>query len=173
MPVRRSHAPSNNRHFVKPVSAGILLYRHSSAGLEVLLAHPGGPYWKDRDLGHWGIPKGRVDPGEELFAAARREFLEETGVDAGPLGTPLTPRRQPGGKTIHAWAIEGDCDAAACRSNHFSMEWPPRSGRTERFPEIDRAEWFGLEHARAKILPGQAPFLDELAALLERRSATG
>lgn len=137
----------------------------------MLLAHPGGPYWRKHDRGHWGIPKGRVDEGEDLFAAARREFLEETGVDAGPGGLPLIPRRQPGGKTIHAWAIEGDCDAAACRSNEFMMEWPKGSGRMASFPEIDRAEWFGLERAKVMILTGQAPFLDELAELLARRDA--
>ncbi len=157
---------------MKPISAGILLYRHRPGGVEVLLAHPGGPYWKNQDLGHWGIPKGRVDEGEDLFAAARREFVEETGIDPGMQGTPLPHRRQPGGKTIHAWAIEGDCDASSCRSNEFTMEWPPRSGRLASFPEIDRVEWFPLGEGRGKMLPGQRPFLDDLETLLAAREAS-
>lgn len=146
-------------------SAGILLYRIREGRLEVLLGHPGGPFWRNRDLGAWTIPKGVIDEGEEPYAAARREFTEETGVVPGERAVALTPRRQPSGKTIHVWAVEGDCDAAMVRSNAFAMEWPPRSGVMAEFPEIDRAGWFGLEEARRRILPGQAPFLDELESL--------
>lgn len=147
-------------------SAGILLYRRRHGALEVLLAHPGGPFWRKRDAGAWTIPKGEIDAGEEPFAAARREFLEETGVDPGDRGEPLTPCRQRSGKVVHAWAIEGDCDAGCIRSNEFSMEWPPKSGRMASFPEIDRAQWFALAEARRRILAGQAPFLDELERLV-------
>ena len=147
-------------------SAGILLYRRRAGKLEVLLAHPGGPFWKNRDAGAWTIPKGEIDEGEEPFAAARREFIEETGFDPGGEGIALTPCKQKSGKLVHAWAIEGDCDAGCIVSNEFSMEWPPRSGRMASFPEIDRADWFSLEEARMKILPGQSPFLDELERLL-------
>ena len=145
-------------------SAGILLYRRAARGLEVLLGHPGGPYWTRRDLGAWTIPKGEIGPGEEPLAAARREFLEETGHAAAGETLALAPVRQKGGKLVHAWAVEGDCDAAAIRSITFEMEWPPRSGRMAAFPEIDRAAWFTLEEARQRILPAQVPFLDELAA---------
>jgi predicted NUDIX family NTP pyrophosphohydrolase len=151
-------------------SAGILLYRRRGGALEVLLAHPGGPFWKKRDLGSWTIPKGEVDEGEDALAAALREFTEETAIvppEAPALE--LTPLRQPSRKLIHAWAIEGDCDAAGCSSNLFRMEWPPKSGQFADFPEIDRVEWFDLATASRKILPGQAPFLAELAALLEAR----
>ena len=133
----------------------------------MLLAHPGGPFWARRDAGAWTIPKGLVEPGEDVYAAARREFQEETGFALGEHCIALTPRRQPSGKTVHAWAVEGDCDAAACRSNEFTMEWPPKSGKSASFPEIDRAQWFSLEEARRRMLPGQVPFLDEL----ERRLA--
>ena len=148
-------------------SAGLILYRRREGVLEVLLAHPGGPFWKKRDLGSWTIPKGEIDEGEEALAAARREFTEETGFvlpDAPALA--LTPLRQPSRKLIHAWAIEGDCDPRACRSNLFQMEWPPKSGQLAEFPEIDRVEWLDIATASRKILPGQAPFLAELAALL-------
>ena len=147
-------------------SAGILLFRERAGRLEVLLAHPGGPYWVKKDAGAWTIPKGEIAEDEEPLAAARREFEEETGarVEGEPL--PLTPRRQPGGKLVHAWAMRGDLDPAAVRSITFTMEWPPRSGRQQAFPEVDRAGWFGLPDARGKILKGQAPFLDELERLL-------
>ena len=148
-------------------SAGILLYRRRPRGPEVLLAHPGGPYWVKRDLGAWTIPKGEIAAGEDPLAAARREFAEETGSAADGSALPLTPIRQKGGKLVHAWAVEGDCDADAIRSNSFEMEWPPRSGRMAAFPEIDRAAWFTLEAAREKILPAQIPLLDELSRLLE------
>ena len=147
-------------------SAGILLFRERAGRLEVLLTHPGGPYWAKKDAGAWTIPKGEIAEDEEPLAAARREFEEETGarVEGEPL--PLTPRRQPGGKLVHAWAMRGDLDPTAVRSVTFTMEWPPRSGRQQAFPEVDRAGWFGLPDARGKILKGQAPFLDELERLL-------
>ena len=132
----------------------------------MLLAHPGGPYWVRKDLGAWGLPKGEIGEGEDPLAAAQREFTEETGLVAQGPFLALTPLRQPGGKTVFAWAVEGDCDALGVCSNLFTMEWPPRSGKFAEFPEIDRAEWFALPEAREKILKGQAPFLDELAALL-------
>jgi predicted NUDIX family NTP pyrophosphohydrolase len=147
-------------------SAGLLLHRLRGGALEVLLVHPGGPYWARKDAGAWTIPKGEFEDGEEPLAAARREFHEETGFDPQGEMTPLRPLRQPGGKVIHAWAVEGDADAAAMRSNMFSMEWPPKSGRLQEFPEVDRAAWMPLDEARAKIIAGQLPFLEELATRL-------
>lgn len=147
-------------------SAGILLFHRRGAGPEVLLVHPGGPFWKNRDLGAWTIPKGEIAEGEDALAAARRELEEETGVLAANAAIELTPRRQAGGKLVLAWAVEGDCDAAAIRSNTFILEWPPRSGRQAEFPEVDRAQWFALGEARRRILPAQAGFIDELEALL-------
>jgi predicted NUDIX family NTP pyrophosphohydrolase len=132
----------------------------------VLLAHPGGPFWRNKDLGAWTIPKGEIGEGEDPLDAARRELTEETGLVAGEGGLALRPRRQPSGKTIFAWAVEGDCDASAIRSNAFTMEWPPRSAKQEEFAEIDRAAWFAIPEARQKILKGQAGFLDELEALI-------
>ena len=145
-------------------SAGIVLHRSGAAGPEGLLVHPGGPFWAKRDLGAWSIPKGEYDDGEDPLACARREFAEELG-SAPPDGAEpvdLGEVRQKGGKVVMAWAIAGDFDAAAIRSNTFEMEWPPRSGTTREFPEIDRAEWFGLDEARERILPAQAPLLDRL-----------
>jgi predicted NUDIX family NTP pyrophosphohydrolase len=147
-------------------SAGILMYRRGAAGLEVLLVHPGGPFWKNRDLGAWTIPKGEHDDSEEALDAARREFAEETGFTASGDFVPLAPVRQKAGKLVRAWALEGDCDADAVRSNAFSMEWPPRSGRMAEFPEVDRAAWFPTEEARRRILPAQVPLIDELEARL-------
>jgi predicted NUDIX family NTP pyrophosphohydrolase len=146
------------------IAAGLLLFRRRPAGPEVLLVHPGGPFWARKDLGAWSIPKGEVAPGEELLAAARREFLEETGV--APAGTPfpLGRVRQPGGKVVHAWALEGDLDPSSVRSNTFSVEWPRGSGRKRDDPEIDRAAWFDLAEARRRLLGAQVPFLDALAA---------
>jgi predicted NUDIX family NTP pyrophosphohydrolase len=148
-------------------SAGLLLYRFSDRALQVFLAHPGGPLWARKDLGAWSIPKGELDPaGEDALTAARREFAEETGQQVTGDFIPLTPRKQPGGKTVQAWAVEAECDPGAVRSNLFTMEWPPRSGRRQEFPEIDRAEWFSVDEARGKILKGQAGFLDELVEKL-------
>lgn len=145
-------------------SAGLLMYRRSRGNLEVLLVHPGGPFWMKKDLGAWSIPKGEYAAGEEPLTAATREFQEETGlVVTGPF-RPLAPIRQPGGKIVDAWAFEGDCDAGALTSNNFSLEWPPGSGRMQEFPEVDRAGWFSIEDARRKILRGQTGFLDELAS---------
>ena len=147
-------------------SAGLLLYRRRRT-LEVFLVHPGGPFWAKKDMHAWSIPKGEFGAGEDPLQAARREFVEETGLN--PEGTPtaLPPLKQPGGKIVHAWAIEGDCDPAAIASNSFSLEWPPRSGRMQEFPEIDRAAWFPLAVAREKIHKGQAALLDELERLLQ------
>lgn len=153
-------------------SAGILLFRHAAAGLECLLCHPGGPFWAKKDGGAWTIPKGEFGPGEEAEAAARREFLEETGWPIpGPL-IPLGEAVQPSRKRVLAFACEGDFACERLKSNHFEMEWPPRSGALRRFPEIDRAEWFAPELARNKILPGQRVFIDRLVSLVcaDRRS---
>jgi predicted NUDIX family NTP pyrophosphohydrolase len=143
-------------------SAGILLYRFRDGELQVLLAHPGGPFWTRKDDGAWTIPKGEIGDGEDPFEAAKREFAEETGLVLEGEFVALTPIKQKAGKTVLAWAIEGDCDAAAIRSNLFSMEWPPKSGRQAEFPEIDRAAWFDIEEARTKLLASQLPFLDQL-----------
>lgn len=147
------------------VSAGILAYRRKR-GLEVLLAHPGGPYWRSRDEGAWSIPKGVVESGD-LLACARREFNEETGLRADGDFVALTPRRQKSGKTVHAFAIEANLDLSGFVSNTFEMEWPPRSGKTQAFPEVDRIAYFSLSIARRKILPGQRPFIEELARRLK------
>jgi len=147
-------------------SAGILVYRRGAGDWEVFLVHPGGPYWRNRDVGAWSIPKGEVGAGEDPQAAARRELAEETGFHAAPSLLSLAAVRQPGGKTVLAWAAEGDLDAAAIVSNTFAMEWPPRSGRLESFPEVDRAGWFTLHEARQKILAGQVPLIEQLERLL-------
>ena len=143
-------------------SAGLLLYRRNGNGVEVLLGHPGGPFWRNKDLGSWSIPKGLIAEGEKPLAAARREFTEETGHRPRGKSLPLGEARQPGGKRVQAWAVEGDWDAASLKSNMFEMEWPPRSGRKHSFPELDRVEWFDLAEAQAKILKGQAIFLTRL-----------
>jgi predicted NUDIX family NTP pyrophosphohydrolase len=148
-------------------SAGLLLYRHRRGVLEVFLVHPGGPFWAGKDAGAWSIPKGEYTLAEDPLAAARREFTEETGLTAAGEFIPLTPLKQPGGKIIHAWAVQGDCDPGAIRSNTFSLEWPPRSGRRQDFPEVDRAAWFPLAAAREKITQGQLGFLEELRRFLE------
>lgn len=145
-------------------SAGILLYRVREGRLEVLLVHPGGPFWARRDAGAWSIPKGELAEGEDPRAAAVRELAEETGFQAPASLLALPPVRQKGGKTVLAFAGEGDCDPERLRSNVFHLEWPPRSGRRRAFPEVDRAAWFPLEVARAKILAGQLPLLDALEA---------
>jgi len=146
-------------------SAGILLHRRAAGGaIEVLLVHPGGPFWAKKDAGAWSIPKGEYDDGEDARAAALREFEEEIGA-AAPEGelVDLGEVRQRSGKVVSAWALEGDADADAIRSNTFTIEWPPRSGQTREFPEVDRGGWFGLDEAREKIVPGQAPLIDRLA----------
>ena len=150
------------------VSAGILLFRTSDRGLEVLLVHPGGPFWRRKDLGAWTIPKGEVEPGEDLLDAARREFHEETGWPANGEVISLGQVRQASRKIVHAWAIEGEFDPAALNSNTFEMEWPPRSGKLTSFPEADKAAWFAIDDARRYILPAQAPLLDALLLHLQR-----
>ena len=148
-------------------SAGLLIYRRRGGALEVFLVHPGGPFWANKDAAAWSIPKGEFDPAEHPLAAARREFEEETGLKMAGEFTPLAPIRQAGGKVVHAFALEGDCDPAAIQSNTFEIEWPPRSGRRQTFPEVDRAAWFPLDVARGKIHKGQAGLLDQLRAMLE------
>lgn len=147
-------------------SAGLLVYRWRGSRLEVLLVHPGGPFWARKDRGAWSIPKGEIEPGEAPLTRAQQELQEETGFTvAGPFAA-LAPVRQPGGKIVHAFAVEGDGDAETIASNRFTMEWPPRSGRFQSFPEVDRAGWFDLPTAREKILQGQRGLLDQLAAML-------
>jgi predicted NUDIX family NTP pyrophosphohydrolase len=144
-------------------SAGIALYRRSGSELEVLLVHPGGPLWARRDAGAWSIPKGEYGEEEDPVAAARREFSEELGAEApGGELVALGEVRQRSGKLVRAWALEGDLDAGAAISNTFTLEWPPRSGRTQEFPEVDRAQWFTLAQARERINPGQVPLLERL-----------
>jgi len=142
------------------------MYRGAGEGLGVLLVHPGGPFWAKKDEGAWSIPKGLPDKDEDLLAAAKREFHEETGFTAEGDFMPLGAFKQPGGKIVHAWAVEGDCDPSKLVSNLFEMEWPPKSGRRARFPEIDRAAWFFPREAQGKILRGQQPILAKLFALL-------
>ena len=142
-------------------SAGLLAFRRSGV-LEVLLAHPGGPLWAKRDAGAWTIPKGLANAGDDLLATAQREFTEETGFTAQGPFLALQPVKQKSGKTVHAWAFEGNFDVTQFLSNLFEMEWPPKTGRRARFPEVDRLEWFSLPAGTEKILPYQRPFLDEL-----------
>ena len=149
-------------------SAGILLYREVAGSLEVLLVHPGGPFWAKKDDGAWTIPKGEIEDDEDPLAAAERELKEETGIIAGGDLIALTPLRQRSGKLVHAWAMEGDFDPATLVSNTFVVEWPPKSGRQREFAEVDRAEWMTIEAARVKILDGQRPFLLELQSKLRR-----
>ncbi len=146
----------------KQVSAGILLYRTRKGTLEIFLVHPGGPYWRNKDVGAWSIPKGSLEEGDDELTAAKREFQEETGSPIDGDFVELTPLKQPSGKIVHAWAVEGDIDAASVRSNTFPMEWPPRSGKMQEFPEVDRGAWFALELARQKILNAQRGFVDQL-----------
>ena len=143
-------------------SAGLLLFREVSGCLEVLLVHPGGPYWSKKDEGAWSIPKGEFDDNESPLDAAKREFAEETGFMPEGEVFPLEPLRQPSGKLIYAWAMKHDLDPSILRSNTFSMEWPPKSGRLQEFPEVDRAAWFAVGEASHKILKGQAAFLVQL-----------
>lgn len=148
-------------------SAGILLYRRGSGRLEVLIAHMGGPFWAAKDAAAWSVPKGELGPGEEPLPAARREFAEELGLPV-PAGDPLPlgEVRQRSGKVVTVWAVEGDLDPAVVVPGTFDMEWPPRSGRRQRFPEVDRVEWCDLDTARDRLVAGQRPFLDRLAQRL-------
>lgn len=149
------------------ISAGLLMYRRRDGRLEVLLAHPGGPFWARKDLGAWTIPKGVVDPGEEHLATAKREFEEELGIAPSGTFVPLGEIRQKGGKIVAAWAFEGELDPAAIVSNTFQVEWPPRSGRFQEHPEVDRAGFFSIEEAKARINPAQTELITRLVALLD------
>ena len=151
-------------------SAGLLLYRRREEVLEVLIAHPGGPFWVRKDDGAWSLPKGEYEEGDDALVAALREFTEETGFavdDHAADAVFLGEVRQAGGKRVRAWALEGDVDASAATSNTFELEWPRGSGTIRTFPEVDRVEWVSLERARAKLLKGQTPFLDALVAALD------
>ena len=147
-------------------SAGILLYRHKNNLLEVLLVHPGGPFWKNKDQGAWTIPKGEPGKDEPLLSAAIREFQEETGIPVTGNFIELNPVRQKSGKWVHGWAFEKDIDETQIKSNHFEMEWPMRSGKFQSFPEIDRAGWYSIEAAKEKINPAQIPLLEQLDQFL-------
>jgi predicted NUDIX family NTP pyrophosphohydrolase len=150
-------------------AAGILLFRRGAAGLQVLLAHPGGPLWARKDYGAWTIPKGQFTDGELPLDAARREFEEEMGSAPSGDFQSLGTLKQPSGKVIHVWAAEADFDPAGVKSNMFSMEWPPKSGKMAEFPEVDRAGWFPIAEARHKILKGQQPFLDRLLEITKNK----
>jgi predicted NUDIX family NTP pyrophosphohydrolase len=150
----------------KKLSAGLLPFRKVNGQLEVFLVHPGGPFWVRKDEGAWSIPKGEYSAKEDPLEAAKREFKEETGVEAVGDFLALGESKQPGGKLVTAWALENDLDPSTIQSNTFSLEWPPKSGKVQEFPEIDRGEWFPLREARTKILKGQVPFLDRLSEKL-------
>jgi predicted NUDIX family NTP pyrophosphohydrolase len=152
-------------------SAGLLVYKKAGKKLYVFLAHPGGPFWARKDIGAWSIPKGEFDDSEDALSAARREFAEEIGQTVEGRFIALTPCRQPSRKIVYAWAIEGDVDETRVQSNHFEMEWPPRSGRTQSFPEVDRGRWFAVDEARAHLQPGQVPILEELMRKIETNDA--
>jgi predicted NUDIX family NTP pyrophosphohydrolase len=143
-------------------SAGILLYRFTNKVLEVFLVHPGGPFWKNKEAGAWSIPKGEFTEDEDPLKAAQREFKEETGIEVSGKFMPLTPVKLKSGKWVHAWALEKDADHTKIISNHFSLEWPPKSGKTIEVPEVDKAAWFTIKEAKEKINPGQLPLIDEL-----------
>jgi len=147
-------------------SGGLLMYKLADGVLLLLLVHPGGPFFQKKDEGAWTVPKGEVQPGEDPLETAQREFLEETGLTAAGPFVQLTPVKQKGGKTVHAWAFAGDCDPATLVSNTFSMQWPPRSGKMQEFPEVDRAEFFDADTARTKINAAQIALIDELQQLL-------
>lgn len=150
----------------KKLSAGILLYRRRQEGLQVFLVHPGGPFWAKKDEGAWSIPKGMYQETEDALAAAKREFHEETGSEVNGPFRALSPLKQPSGKVLSVWAAEGDLDETRLNSNSFFLEWPPRSGRMQEFPEVDRGAWFDLLAARTKLQQGQRGFLDQLEQLL-------
>ncbi|TMB69527.1 MAG: NUDIX domain-containing protein [Deltaproteobacteria bacterium] len=156
----------------KKNSAGILLHRLRGSRIEVFLVHPGGPFWAKKDAGAWSIPKGEFEVGQDPLEAAKREFKEETGFAVEGNFIELTPVKQPGGKVVYAWAVMGDCEAESIKSNTFSLEWPPRSGKRKEFPEVDRAGWFTPEVAREKILKGQLNFLEELKRKIENNSVS-
>jgi predicted NUDIX family NTP pyrophosphohydrolase len=153
----------------KKQSAGILLYRFRDSEVGIFLVHPGGPFWAKKDAGAWSIPKGEFADDENPLATAKREFAEETGCVIDGDFIELTPVKQPGGKRVYAWAVEGDCQADSIKSNLFTMEWPPRSGKRKEFPEVDRAAWFDLKTAKEKILKGQVALLEDL----QRKLANG
>ncbi len=154
-------------------SAGLLVYRLRDGAAEVLLVHPGGPFWAKKDAGAWSIPKGEAAPGEDLLARARQEFREETGFAVEGAFQRLAPVKQRGGKIVHAWAAAGDVDAERIVSNTFTLEWPPHSGNHREFPEVDRAGWFDFATAREKLLHAQIPLLDQLETLLARGTPSG
>jgi predicted NUDIX family NTP pyrophosphohydrolase len=149
---------------VPKLSAGILMFRRRASRLEVFLVHPGGPFWQKKDAGAWSIPKGEYNEGEDPLEAAKREFQEETGFEVHGEFMPLGQIQQPGRKVVTAWAVHGDCSPTEIRSNTFTMEWPPKSGRQQKFPEVDRADWFTLDEAKRRILKGQVGFIDRLIA---------
>jgi predicted NUDIX family NTP pyrophosphohydrolase len=151
------------------ISAGLLMYRTRANKVEFLLVHPGGPFWKNKDAGAWTIPKGEIEESEETLATAMREFEEELGIKPSGPFIALAPIQQKGGKIIHAWAFEGEVDPDQISSNVFSREWPPRSGRLQEFPEVDRAAWFDLETAKSKINPAQISLLEEAQQKAERK----
>ena len=148
-------------------SAGLLLYRRNEHGLEVFLVHPGGPHWSKKDHGAWSIPKGEYTDAEDPLAAARREFLEETGFVADGIFVALGSIRQTGGKVVSVWALEGDCDPRKLSSNLCQLQWPPRSGKTIEFPEVDRGDWFSIRDAKDRILASQAPMLTRLVEAVD------
>ena len=147
-------------------SAGLLMYRVRDNQLEVLLVHLGGPYWARKDKGAWFIPKGEINPGEDEFAAAKREFREETGIEPRGDFIALGTIKHKGGKIVHAWAFEGDCDPSSIRSNTFTIEWPPRSGKRQEFPEVDRAQFLSVEQAKAKMSPAEFELVDRLRKII-------
>ena len=149
-------------------SAGLVVFRKNNDRIEVLLVHPGGPFWSKKDEDAWSIPKGEIEAGEQPLEVARRELMEETGSSVSGNFIQLEPLKQPGGKTVSAWAIQADFNTAVFTSNSFTMEWPPKSGRLQEFPEVDRTEWFSLEEAMRKILKGQQGFITQLQQVLER-----
>jgi predicted NUDIX family NTP pyrophosphohydrolase len=149
------------------LSAGLLLFRKRTGVLQVLLVHPGGPFWRNKDEHAWSIPKGEFEQGEDALTAARREVAEEIGIECDGSFLPLKPLKQPSGKIVHAWAVEHDFDPNRLRSNTFELEWPPKSRVMQAFPEVDRAEWFIPAVARAKIHKGQAGFIDQITALID------
>jgi predicted NUDIX family NTP pyrophosphohydrolase len=151
------------------LSAGLLLYRFRDGKIEVLLVHPGGPFWAKKDFGAWSVPKGLTAPGEDPLAAAKREFGEETGFTVSGRFIKLAPVKVHT-KIIEAWAVEGDCDPGSIKSNTFTTEWPPKSGKQQEFPEVDRAAWFGIEEAGVKINRGQAPLLEELRHIVIKKA---